>query len=156
MIDKTIDEVYTSLANIVNLTYSKVLHRVLLKTNDSIIVFNKYAIMPTSAGVKVASRMTFTEVEFSNSKTALVWAILDHHGKFIDSDRVSELDDKISGVTVELEIHNRLRASANFERYSILSNKIHLNLERKNRYTSEMKRYVNAANKLISLDFEKT
>lgn len=156
MIDKTIDEVYTSLANIVNLTYSKVLHKVLLKTNDSIIVFNKYAIMPTISGVKIASRMSFTELEFSNSKTALVWAILDHHGKFIDSARVSELDDKISGVTVELEIHKRLRITANFEKYSILSNKIHLNLERKSKYTSEMSRYVNAANKLMSSDFEKT
>lgn len=154
MTNKTIDEVYSQLANIVSTSYTKMANNVLIRSGDNIILFNKYAIKKTSNGYIVKSRMTFTEAEFGSIKNAFVWAILDHNRKFNESERVVEIDAKLSSVDVELTVHKKLKISGNLERAGILSSKIQQGNERRAEYIKELNRYSAMATSLSVKDFK--
>lgn len=156
MNEKTINDVYSALSQVINSTYTSIGDRVLITTNNKIVLFNKYVIFRTSNGYKVASRITFTEVELSSPKIALIWVILENSGRSNDAQCVAALDAKISSMDVEIAIHERIRNKSTNERYSILTNKINFNSARRMTYLAEMKRYTLIAKGIMSSFMEKS
>lgn len=156
MNDKSIDDVYLSLSKIVNSTYGALADKVLVVTNNNVVLFNKYAIQRIPTGYRVASKMTFTVLEFSSSRSALVWAILDHHSRSNDAQRVIYLDSKISSMDIETSIHKRIKIGAEWERASILDSKINVDNAKRAVLLVELNRLVLSAKKIMERDMQKT
>lgn len=141
-IDKTINEVYSQLVNVVTETYSKSIAKALIKTDVGIVAFNEFVIIKIDNGYRVMSRRTFTEVEFTSIRNALAWIIFEHQGRFKDSKRIAQLDSKISSLEIEINIHRRVKTKADASKYIILLNKIQDGVSRKQELTSELDKYL--------------
>lgn len=142
MTDKTINEVYSQLVNVVQETYSKAMTKALIKTELGISVFGEYAIVKIKNGYSVRARRTFTEVEFTSIRNALAWIIFEHQRRFKDSKRVAELDSKIASIDVEINIHKRVSRKADTSKYIILLNKIQDEISKKRELEVELDKYL--------------
>ena len=153
--NQIINEVYSQLANVVTKTYSKVAHEVLIKTSHGIVVYNKYVIRNIPTGFEIVSRTGTRTRIFSSAKNALVWAILDHHNKFFESDRVEELDATISSLEVACKIHEKLKKRGNTENYLIQTNKLQRGRTRQKQFIYEIDKYIILAQKCQTKGLQK-
>ena len=140
--DKTINEVYSQLVNVVTETYSKSITKALIKTDLGIVVFNEFLIMKINNGYRIMSRRTFTEIEFTSIRNALAWIIFEHQRRFKDSKRVAQLDAKISSLEIEINIHRRVKAKADTSKYIILLNKIQDEVSKRQELVAELDKYL--------------
>lgn len=146
--DKTVNEIYSQLVNVVNETYSKAFTKALVKTEYGIAVFGEYFILKISDGYRVLSRRTFTEAEFTSIRNALAWVIFEHQGRFRDSRRIAQLDSMISSLDVEINLHQRSKNKADSSRYIITLNKIQNEIARKQSLSIELDKYLNQVKQL--------
>jgi hypothetical protein len=148
MTTKTINEVYSQLATVINNTYTKSGTKSLIKTDVGILVFGEYLIARIKDGYRIYTKNTFTEVEFSNIKNAFAWVIFDRAGRFKVGQRIVELDAKISSLGVEIEIHKKSSTKSDTGKYVILLNKIQDESKRKQELVRELDNYLETAKRL--------
>ena len=146
--NQTINEVYSKLASVVRETYSHSIVSSLVKTDLGIVAFNQFLIMKIDDGYKIISRRTFTEVEFTSVRNALAWIIFEYSGRFKDSERVHQLDSKISSLDVEINLHKRSKFKADSSKYVILLNKIQDETYRKQELVAELDKYLSIVKRI--------
>jgi hypothetical protein len=154
MTTKTINEVYSQLAAVINNAYSKSGTKSLVKTDVGILVFGEYLIARIKDGYRIYTKNTFTEVEFSNVKNAFAWVIFDRAGRFKVCQRMVDLDAKISSLSVEIDIHKKSSTKSDTGKYVILLNKIQDESMRKQELTMELDNYLETAKRLSSTMLE--
>ena len=142
MSHKSINEVYSQLANVVNKTYSNFGKDLLIPTKHGIVVYNNYVIKKSSNGFEVISRTSSEITSFGSARNALVWVILEHHTRIPESKRVKELDCFIHGVEVDLKIHTKLKIKGSDENYLIQSSKLQRDKERQKQFLNEIDKYI--------------
>lgn len=140
--DNAINEVYSQLVNVVRETYSHSIESSLIKTELGIVAFNEFLIIKINNGFKIISRRTFTEVEFTSVRNALAWIIFERRGRFKDSERVHQLDSKISSLDVEINLHKKSKFKSATDKYVILLNKIQEQTYKRQELISELDRYL--------------
>ena len=148
MTTKTINEVYSQLATVINNTYLKSGTKSLIKTDVGILVFGEYLIAKIENGYKIYTKNTFTVVEFSNIKNAFAWVIFDRSGRFKICQRIVELDAKISSLSVEIDIHKRSITKSDTGKYVILLNKIQDESLRRQELINELDNCLETAKRL--------
>jgi hypothetical protein len=140
--NQAIAELYSQLSGVVSNAYSKVGDKVLFKTEQGIVIYNRYVIFRTPSGIKLANRYGITEImSFNTAKNALTWALLDMHDKIAEAKRVRELDTFLSSVEVDIQIHRRYLKTSDPEKFLIYYSKHQNDVRRQKQFLSEIDKY---------------
>lgn len=76
-------------------------------------LFNKYIITKISQyEFKVTTENTALDLTFNTLKNATAWCIFDKRDKFYDANRIHELDNKLGGIDIDIQVHARLMNKA--------------------------------------------
>jgi hypothetical protein len=115
---------------------------VLFKTDQGIVIYNRYVIFKTKSGIKLASRYGIAEImNFNTVKNALVWALLDMNNKIAEAKRVRDLDTFLSSVEVDIQIHRRYLDTKDPEKYLIYYSKHQNDVRRQKQFLREIDKY---------------
>jgi hypothetical protein len=139
---KTISDIYSELASVVNSTYSRVSGSVLIRTGRGIVVYNSYLITTNNEVTEVYVRTgDDTPLIFGSVKNALVWIILYHHDRIPEARRVRDIDMFLTGIKVELEIHKKAQKKGGPEKYLINFSKLQNDIAKQKQFLSEIDKY---------------
>jgi hypothetical protein len=149
----TSTQMYHALDRVINKTYERLIDHTLIKINGVYVLNNSYAIsQDTKSNITTVTRKRDHSVfNFNSMKLALIWSVLDHNKLRLESNRVKLLDGLIIGLTVEQQIHERLRSRD----HVIYANKLQQDRDRLKKYNLEINKYIKLANKLQNKELQK-
>ena len=84
-------------------------------TDGSYQLFNKYSILKKNDEYEVTVLTSDKKLHFSSLKNATAWCIFDKRDKFYETRRIQELDGKLSGLEVDIQIHQKMYREAKTE-----------------------------------------
>jgi hypothetical protein len=142
-------QIINDLTSVVHNTYAELLDKIIVRVDDSLVVFNQYAIDKNNDYFTVTRRRDMSKFRFNAGQHAITFVILDHYNKYHDALRVKTLDSLIVGVKLELAIHDKLKTSTDFEKRSIFLTKSQTDRDRNKRFTAEMNKYITTAKSLF-------
>lgn len=149
----TTEQLYHALNTVVNNTYERLIDHTLVKINGIYVLNNCYAIIQDDVNqtATVTRKRDDSIFKFNSVKLALVWSVLDYNKRTLESNRVKLLDGLISSLTIEQQIHERLK---NRDRV-IYTNKLQQDRDRLKKYNIEINKYIKLANKLQNKELQK-
>lgn len=149
----TTEQLYHALNTVVNNTYERLIDHTLVKINGIYVLNNCYAIIQDDVNqtATVTRKRDDSVFKFNSVKLALVWSVLDYNKRTLESNRVKLLDGLISSLTIEQQIHERLK---NRDRV-IYTNKLQQDRDRLKKYNIEINKYIKLANKLQNKELQK-
>jgi len=136
-----IRDIYSQLVTVVNSTYEKFADRVLLTNGDGIVIFNRYFIRQAESGVELVFRNSGNVLQFSSSKIALVYSILDFYNQIMAAKHLLELDRLLSGIEINIKIHRKLKSRGDIDQHIIYHSKLQHDLDRKRQIREEIDKY---------------
>ena len=86
-------------------------------------------------------------IEFSKSRWAAAWCILDRYNRIIEARRTEELTRALDSIAVEVEIYKTRRKRYSTEAGEILRDKYLTNLDKQKRFQWELDKYIKLARK---------
>ncbi len=123
--------------------------------NDSVYtLFNKYFIKKINTSSVVYRKTDGGYFEFSSSKIATAWCILDRYNKIFESRRIIELNNKIISLTAEKLNLIKLRNRAKAEQSEIYRDKLSEIITRQNQFQWELDKYIILAKQCQQRGFE--
>lgn len=146
-----LSQIYSQLVNIVNQGYAKAARNIIVDTDYGTVVFNRYLLRPIPNGVELINRRGVKPLTFANSRHALAWAILDHHNKILECDRLYQLDCLLSSAQIDAQIHARLKTRGSVEQHIINHSKLQHDLLRQKQFREEIDKYIILAQKCQKL-----
>lgn len=114
-------------------------------TNDGYILFDRYKMQKFDDFVQVERFSDGKIIDFSSSKNATTWCILDRYNKIIESRRVLDLDRFITSLRVEMAQHKRLQKVGTLETKEINRDKYLQDLDKQKRFQWEIDKYIKMA-----------
>lgn len=76
-------------------------------------LFDQYTITKISPSeYKVSAVNSALDITFNSLKNATAWCIFDKRGKFYETRRISELDSRLGGLEIDIQVHQRLLRKA--------------------------------------------
>ena len=139
-------QVYHDLTEVVNNTYLTLLDKIIFKIRDFYVIYNQYVIVHDKSEDRyvVGRKRDDFQIRFNSKKMALLWSIMDFNRYLYEAERIKLLDNLVASLTVEEQIHNRMLK----HNIVVYSNKIQTDRERNKKYTHEINKYIQLANKL--------
>ena len=112
-------------------------------TDGSYQLFNKYSIYKLSpAEYEVTSNTSDTKHVFNSLKNATAWCIFDKRDKFYETRRILELDNRLGGLDVDIQVHlNLYRKAKTADEQLIHIAKLKVDRIRKQMMTEELDSY---------------
>jgi hypothetical protein len=143
---KATKKTYKNLENIISSTYEQLLNQIIIKVNDQYVFYNKYSITRKSDYIVVHRRSDDAKFTFSLMKNAMIWITLNHNHKFVESSRIKALDDQLTSVNIDKQIHFKLKNCKNFSQSVIYTNKLQSDNIKYKRIIAEIDKYYIMAN----------
>lgn len=118
------------------------------------VLFDKYQITKKKTQSIVIRHSDNSEQQFSTSKIATAWCILDSFNKIYESQRVIDLDKKIQSLYWEKTNLTKLQNSSRSEQQEIFRDKLLQTLSRQKQFQYELDKYIILAQQCQSRGFE--
>jgi hypothetical protein len=125
-----------------------------IDNNNNYVLFEQYSIKKQSDYVLLKRFRDDKELKFSKIKNATAYAVLDRHSKLFEAGKVFELDLKLSSITVDKILHEKLKCSKNIEEHIIYTTKLQNDYEREKQFQRELDKYIIMANQCQQRGFE--
>lgn len=107
-------------------------------------VFNTYTLLNHEFGCVVNSRTNDKSLLFASAKTAITWCIFEKRNKIQIADRISHLDQMITGIDISIGMHRRLiKKSKDYNSRLIYLAKLTEEQEKRKQMIKELDKYIN-------------
>jgi hypothetical protein len=101
--------VYQALESLVTSTvYEKVKDSVITKEGDSYKLFESYQIQKQDIEFSIEKVNYHGKLLFSNLKNSVTWVVLDRMNDIMGAKRLVELDQRLSGLEINIKIYEKL------------------------------------------------
>ena len=137
---------YKSLKNIVSTIYDQLANKIIVKINDQYVLYDKYIIKRNVDNIVVCRQRDDKIITFGVMKNAIIWIILDYNYKFIESDRIKVLDSLLVDISIDKQIHLKLKNCKNISQHIIYINKLQEDNIKHKRIMAEIDKYYKMAN----------
>lgn len=109
-------------------------------------LFSRYIIKKVKSNIIVEILNTSQRVSFNTLKNAVTYCIFDKRNKFYERQRIHDLDQKLVGLEVEINIENRLFKKTKAVDIKLIHlAKLNENKIKKKKYEHELNQYVSDA-----------
>ena len=98
----TLDKSYNKLRNLTLQSLQSLSSNIIVKINDDFVVFDRYKISPTSDGYFTLFRNDILVHEFTNSRNALAYCILENRGRIEEAFELMWGDKRIQRLDVDI------------------------------------------------------
>jgi hypothetical protein len=143
----TDDQLFNALTKIVSSPEMQRLQEnlVLQNENGDYELFGQYLVSKDVAGYAITRLNDDTALIFGSLQNAVTWATLDKQVRVYDSNRVYDLDHKLSSLDVESEIHfKRYKNSKDGDTKLLYLSKLQEDRLKKKQVSQELQSYVNS------------
>ena len=137
---------YKSLRTIVSTIYDQLANKIIVKINDQYVLYDKYIIKRNVDNIVVCRQRDDKIITFGVMKNAIIWIILDYNYKFIESDRIKVLDSLLVDISIDKQIHLKLKNCKNISQHIIYINKLQEDNIKHKRIMAEIDKYYKMAN----------
>ena len=142
----------TKLAEYINAELSSDIQEILVTRESATkyTLFGKYTILLNKRGFyTVFSTKTKSYYEFSTLKIATAWCVLDHAEKYVDGNRLENLDLKLSSIAVDIAVHKNMIKNAIHDDTKLISvTKLQEDNHRRRQTLREINFYINNSREL--------
>lgn len=120
-------------------------------------LFGKYILSKTPQGFfKAQSKTTDHAKEFSTMRNAVSWCIFENAKKYRESNRLADLDMRISSKEVDIAIHKRLlKIRQNSNERLLYAIKLEEDTIKKKLMVKELESYINTSKNIQTQKFDK-
>lgn len=102
---------------------------IIVKVKDDYIVFNRYKISPTDHGYYEVYRNDTLVHEFTNSRNALAWCILEKHARIEDANSLLVQDKKIGWLELDIDRQTQImNTTQDNDRRALMATKVTNNI----------------------------
>lgn len=149
----------TKTENLLDNFFSRVNNRALgnlmyQTANNVYVLFDQYQITKKKSQSTVIRHSDCSEQQFSTSKVATAWCILDRYNKIYESQRVVELDKKIQSLYWEKINLSKLQKISRAEQQEIFRDKLLETISREKQFQYELDKYIIMAKQCQLRGFE--
>lgn len=142
----TDDQLFTALTRIVSHPELQRLQEtsVIQNENGDYELFGKYTVSKEGTGYAITRLNDDAALVFGSLQNAVTWATLDKQVRVYDSNRVYDLDHKLSSLEIEAEIHfKRYKKSKDMDTKLLYLSKLQEDRIKKKQVSHELQSYVN-------------
>jgi len=119
------------------------------------IMFEQYSVKRMSSYISVIRYRDERTFRFNKIRHAVAWVVLDKNKKFYESNRLIELDLRLTGLEIDLLQHQRIKnSSKDLNQYMLMLNKIQHDVALQNKFQVEIDKYIIMANDCQLKGFE--
>lgn len=104
----TLDKSYKKLRNIALHSLQSLSSNIIVKVKDDFVVFNRYKISPTQDGYYSLYRNDTLVHEFTNSRNALAFCILENRARIEEARQLVSQDKRIQRLEVDIDRQSRI------------------------------------------------
>jgi hypothetical protein len=142
---KTEERMFKTLAKILDKDKLMKLESQLIyqEPNGTYALFGEYTIVQRKQGYVLEKTHTHTVLTFVELRNAVTWATLDKLNKVIESNKVLELDLRLSGASENMKVHDLLcKSTKDLDKKTVYLNKLNEDRLKKRRILSELDDFV--------------
>lgn len=136
---------YKKFQQIVFENLSDLSDKIIFKSKIGYVLYNQYVIYKNQDKIMAYRRRDEYTHTFNSIKNAFTWAILDHHTKISELNRVSEIDMLMQSVSIDINIHNKLSKSGSADQRLTNAIKLQTDKQRQRRFRYELDKYYTMA-----------
>ena len=124
----TTDTSFRKLKSLTTHSLQSLSANIIVKVKDDYIVFNRYKISPTDYGYEVYRNSTLVH-EFTNSRNALAWCILEKHARIEDANSLLGQDKRIGWLELDIDRQTQImNTTQDNDRRALMATKVTNNI----------------------------